>query len=153
MIPLNQLTKWNPINELEDLQNRARMIFQRPNGGRSIFGPSEFESDWTPAVDVAEDEKEFTITADLPEVTKENVKVTVEDDQLVIQGERTHEEEENKKKYHRIERSFGKYVRSFQIPRDVQTDKIEAKFESGVLKVHLPKREQKAKPQQEIPVS
>lgn len=104
-------------------------------------------------MDVAEDDKEFTITADLPDVNKENVKVTIEEDTLTIQGERKHEEEEHKKKFHRIERSFGKYVRSFQIPRDVEVGRIEAKFEGGVLKVHLPKREQEAKQQQEIQVS
>jgi HSP20 family protein len=141
------------MNELEDLQNRARSIFARPEGGRGMFGIAGSDVDWTPAVDVAEDDKEFTITADLPDVPKENVKVSIENDTLTIQGERTHEEEEHKKKYHRIERSFGKYVRNFQIPRDVEVGGIEAKFEGGVLKVRLPKKETAPENKQEIPVT
>lgn len=148
-----EITRWNPFNELEDLQNRAKSFFIRPNGGPSLLGIAGAEADWIPAVDVTEDENEFMITADLPDVTKENVKVSLDEDMLTIQGERHHEKEDKQKTYHRIERSFGKYTRSFQLPKDVDAGKIDAKFEAGVLKVHLPKKPAKSQAAQEIKVS
>lgn len=139
MTPRTQITRWNPFSELEDLQNLAKSFLTRFDEGPLLQRIAEGSVDWTPAMDVTEDDKEFTITADLPEVSKDNVKVTLSDGMLTIQGERRHEEEEKNKRYHRVERSFGKYVRSFQLPSEVESDKIEAQFEGGVLKVHLPK--------------
>ena len=139
MTPRTQITRWNPFSELEDLQNLAKSFLTRFDEGPMLRQIAQGNVDWTPAVDVAEDDKEFTITADLPEVTKDNVKVTLSEGLLTIQGERRHEDEEKDRKYHRIERSFGKYVRSFQLPSEVDPEKIEAQFDSGVLKVHLPK--------------
>jgi HSP20 family protein len=139
MTPQSELTRWNPLNELEELQSRAKSFFMRPNGGPSLLGTAGVDADWTPAVDVSEDDHEFLITADLPDVTKENVKVSIEDNMLVIQGERQQEKVEKDRKYHRTERSYGRYLRSFQLPKDIDAQKIEARFSSGVLKVHLPK--------------
>jgi HSP20 family protein len=104
-------------------------------------------------MDVTEDEKEFTITADLPDVKKDDVKITLHEGLLTIHGERKHETEEKNKKYHRVERSFGSYTRSFQLPKDVDPDKIQAQFEEGVLHVHLPKAPESKPKQQEIKVS
>lgn len=147
MTPKTQMTRWNPFGEWEDFRNLAKTFLARPDGGTA-----EVDTDWTPAVDVTEDDKEYTITADLPDVTKDNVKVTVNEGMLTIQGERRHEEEEKKKKYHRIERSFGRYTRSFMLPKEVDPAKIEARFDAGVLKVHLPKSVEVKAPTQEIPV-
>ena len=104
-------------------------------------------ADWTPTVDISETEAEYAIKAELPEVKKEDVKVTVEDGVLTIQGERKQEKEEKGKKYHRIERSYGRFVRSFTLPDTVDEGKVRAEYADGVLNLHLPKSE-KAKPKQ-----
>ena len=98
---------------------------------------------WSPAVDITEDEKEYLITAELPDVKREDVKVNVENGVMTLSGERRFEKEEKDKKYHRIERSYGSFVRSFTLPEGTSGDKVSADFKDGVLKVHLPKDEQK----------
>ena len=90
-------------------------------------------------VDISEDDKEYLLKADLPEMKKEDVKVTVENDVLSISGERKSEKEQKKKKYHRIERSYGTFLRTFTLPEDTDGKKIAAEFKDGVLKVRLPK--------------
>lgn len=149
----NEINKWDPISELEELQNRVKSFLTRKGDGLSLLNLGEMESDWTPAVDVSEDDREFMITADLPDVTKENVRVSVDEDILTIQGERQHESEEKTRKYHRVERSIGKYARSFHVPKGVDCGKIEAQFKAGVLKVHLPKKADFVQQAHDIPVS
>jgi hypothetical protein len=90
-------------------------------------------------VDITEDDKEYLIKAELPEVKKEDVKVTVENGTLTITGERKFEKEEKGKKYHRMERAYGSFMRSFTLPEGAAGDKVSADFKDGVLKVHLPK--------------
>src|SRR5256885_1114590 len=102
---------------------------------------------WTPLADITEDEKEYLIKAELPEIKKEDVKVTVENGVLTISGERKFEKEEKNKKYHRVERGYGTFMRSFTLPDDADANKIKAEFKNGLLKVHLPKSEH-AKPKQ-----
>ena len=102
-------------------------------------------SQWTPLVDIIEDNNEYLVKAELPELKKEEVKVNVENGQLTISGERKSEKEEKGKKFHRIERSYGSFLRSFTLPESVNADTVSAEFKDGVLSVHLPKDE-KAKP-------
>ena len=135
---MNPLAKWNPFRELEDIQNRLSSRFGRTSL-RGFGDESMTVSEWTPLVDLAEDDKEYLIKAELPEVKKEDVKVTVENGVLTITGERKFEKEEENKKYHRIERAYGSFMRSFTLPQDAAGDKINAEFKDGVLKVHLPK--------------
>ena len=97
-------------------------------------------------MDIAEDDKEYTVKAELPGLNKENIKVSVEGGVLSIAGERKVEKEEKNKRYHRIERSYGSFTRSFTLPDDASGEKVSAEFKDGVLKVHLPK-EEKAKSQ------
>jgi HSP20 family protein len=113
----------------------------RKDGGKEAMTVAE----WVPLVDIVEDEKEYLIKAELPEVKKEDVKVTVEDDVLTITGERKYEKEEKGKKYHRVERAYGSFERSFTLPEDADGSKVSAEFKDGILKVRLPKSE-KAKP-------
>src|SRR2546429_5312964 len=138
------LTRWEPLQEMEEFQNRLSTLFGRPqrrgNGREEITLP-----EWTPLADITEDEKEYLIKAELPEIKKEDVKVTVENGVLTITGERKFEKEEKDKKYHRIERSYGSFTRSFMLPDGADGVKVNAEFKDGVLKVHLPKSE-KAKP-------
>ena len=98
-------------------------------------------ADWVPAVNISEDDREYVIKAELPEVDKKDVKIGVEDGVLSIQGERTKEKEEKGKKFHRIESSYGSFFRSFTLPENVAEDKLTADFKDGVLVVHLPKTE------------
>ncbi len=96
-------------------------------------------TEWAPCVDISEDDKEFVVKAELPEVKKDDVKVTVEDGTLSIRGERKAEKEEKGKKFHRIERSYGSFERSFALPEAADAGKISSEFKYGVLTVHLPK--------------
>ena len=102
-------------------------------------------ADWVPSVDVAEDPEHYLIKVEIPEVKREDVKVGVQDGVLTIQGERKQEKEEKGKKFHRIERSYGSFVRSFTLPDDVDAAQIGAEFHDGILHVTLPKSES-AKP-------
>ncbi len=143
---MNTLTRWEPFKELENLQQRFSSLFglttARPtNGGQEFMTVAE----WAPSVDISEDDKEWLVKADLPEVKKEDVKVTVENGVLNITGERKFEKEQKEKKYHRIERSYGSFFRSFTLPDQADGGKVSADFKDGVLKVHLPKGD-KAKP-------
>lgn len=96
-------------------------------------------------VDITEDDKEYLIKAELPEIKKEDVKLTVQDNVLAISGERKYEKEEKDKKYHRMERAYGSFLRSFTLPEDADGSKVAAEYKDGILTVHLPKSE-KAKP-------
>jgi len=143
---MNTLIRWDPFKDMDELQSRLTKLFgltpaRTGNGGQELMTVSQ----WTPSVDIIEDEKEWLVKAELPEVKKEDVKVTVEDGVLTITGERKLEKEEKDKKYHRIERSYGNFLRSFTLPDGADGTKVNAEFKDGVLKVHLPKSE-KAKP-------
>lgn len=144
---MNVVTRWDPSREMEELQNRLSNFFGRTP---ARLGDTKEESmtvaEWAPLVDITEDEKEYIIKTELPEVKKEDVKVAVENGMLTIVGERKFEKEENKK-YHRVERAYGRFARSFIVPDYVEADKVSAEFKDGVLKVHLPKSE-KTKPKQ-----
>jgi HSP20 family protein len=135
---MNALTKWNPFRELEEMQSRLSSLFGR-TPMRGLGEEAMTVSEWIPLVDITEDEKEYLIKAELPEVKKEDVKVTVENGVLTITGERKFEKEEKGKKYHRIERAYGSFMRSFTLPEGAAGDKVSADFKDGVLKVHLPK--------------
>lgn len=132
---------WEPMKELEELGRRLESFFDigsllRGNGGgeRSLA-----LREWTPPVDITEDEKEFLVKVELPEVKKDEVQVTVENGVLEISGERKTEKEEKEKKYHRIERTYGSFTRAFALPEGVEVSKVAAEFKEGVLRVHLPK--------------
>lgn len=141
--------KWNPFKDMELLQNRLASLFdpsvERLPLGAEVGGRAATSGDWMPSVDIVEDDKEYTIKAELPEVKKEDVSVTVENGVLIMRGERKFEKEEKNKRYHRIERSYGSFVRSFVMPDDVDEAKVNAEFKDGLLKVHVAKSE-KAKP-------
>jgi HSP20 family protein len=139
------LTKWDPFRELEDMTTRLNRIFGHSLVTKDKSGESINVAVWAPAVDVSETDSEYTIKAEIPEVKKEDVKVTLQDGQLTIQGERKQEKEEKGKRYHRIERAYGSFLRSFDLPVNVDEAKAKADFKDGVLTLTLPKSE-KAKP-------
>jgi HSP20 family protein len=137
--------RWDPFKELEDMERRLSNWFGRPVRRREGEKESLTVAEWSPLVDIEENEKEYLIKAELPEIKKEDVKITVENDVLTIAGERKFEKEEKGRKYHRVERSYGSFVRSFTLPEDADGTKVSAEFKDGVLHVHLPKAE-KPKP-------
>jgi HSP20 family protein len=120
-------------------------MFSRPTLPQTNGKETMVVADWLPAVDVSETDGDYQIKAEIPDVKKEDVKVTVEDGVLTIQGERKQEKEEKGKKYHRVERSYGRFVRSFTLPDLVDEGKVKAEFKDGVLNLQLPKSE-KVKP-------
>lgn len=136
---MSTLTKWNSFRELDEMQNRLGNFF----GGFPRFVNGNGESltlpEWSPQVDIVEDDKEYLIKADLPEMKKEDVKVVVENGIVSVSGERKSEKEEQGKKFHRVERSYGSFRRGFLVPEDANAGKVNAEFKNGVLKVHLPK--------------
>jgi HSP20 family protein len=127
---------------MADIQNRfAKLIGGSPlqlhdNGEEALT-----TSEWAPAVDIVEDEKEYLIKAELPEIPKDDVKVSVENGVLKISGERKFEKEENNKKYHRVERAYGYFSRSFSLPDAAEAEQVKADYKDGVLHVHVPKSE------------
>jgi HSP20 family protein len=134
---------WDPFRELSEFQNRLGSFFGRAPMRREEEGG--MLSQWSPAVDIIEDDKEFLVKAELPEVKKEDVHVTVENGVLSVHGERKFEKEEKKQRYHRVERSYGTFTRSFSLPDGTDASKVRAEFKDGLLQVHLPKTES-AKP-------
>ncbi len=142
------LVRWEPFKEIVSLQDRMNQILEEP-----FFRPFFEEknghglSTWAPSVDVYEDTEKLVIKAELPEMDQKEIEVKVEDNHLMIRGERKLEKEEKKENYHKIERSYGCFSRSFTLPTTVDQEKIKATYDRGVLKVELPKREE-TKPRQ-----
>ncbi len=140
------ITRWDPFRELDELNNRLGTLFGRGLARREPDSKETMTvSAWTPLVDIIEDEKEYLIKAELPEVNKEDLKVLVEDGILSISGERKTEKEEKGKRFHRVERVYGSFSRSFTVPDDADPAKVNAEFKDGVLRVRLAKTE-RAKP-------
>lgn len=139
--PFRKIRRWDPFQELDEMSRRLNQLIGRESATQ-IGGKEALTSvDWAPNVDIIESEKEYLIKAELPEIKKEDVKVSVEKKVLTIQGERKQEKEEKGKKYHRIERSYGVFERSFTLPDDADEGKVSAEFKEGVLSVHLGKSE------------
>lgn len=146
------IVRWDPFKELEEMNDRLNRVF-----GRGQFQPNNKEMiatpDWAPMVDISETVEEFVIKAELPEVKKEDVKVSVEGGVLRFEGERKQEREEKGKKFHRVERSYGRFMRSFALPDSIDEAAVKAEYKDGVLNIHLPKVA-KAKPKSvEVKVS
>ncbi len=139
------LVKWDPFRELEDMSSRLNRIFGRTSLRSGADNEMMAVADWMPSVDISETDTAYLIKGEIPGVKKEDVKVTVENGMLTIQGERKQEKEEKGKKFHRVECSYGSFVRSFRVPGDADESVIKAEFKDGMLNVTLPKSE-KAKP-------
>ena len=136
---MNTLITWNQLREMEEAQNRVnRFLGGFPNRLGSGETHSLAVADWSPEIDISQDDHEYLLKADLPEIKKDDLRVTVEDGILCVSGERKSEKEDEKRKFHRVERSYGSFRRSFTLPADTDSKKVTAEFRDGVLKVHLP---------------
>ena len=125
------LVRWDPFRELEDMSERLNRVFSRPTL-RNTGKENLTVADWMPTVDISETESEYLIKAELPEVRKEDVKVMVENGVLTLQGERRQEKEEKGRRFHRVERSYGSFVRSFTLPESVDEGGVKAEYKDGV---------------------
>ena len=134
-------------NALADLFNFERSMSKMLSGFGERGRDEAALGTWSPAVDVYEDENAYVIKAELPEISRDDVKVSLDRNVLSISGERRFENEEKRDNYHRIERSYGQFFRSFTLPPNVNAEAIGAEFKDGVLRLSLPKKEE-AKPKQ-----
>jgi len=132
--------RWSPLKELEEMEKRLSSFFRHaPTTTNSEKKEALAVAEWSPLVDISEDDKEYLVKAEIPEMKKEDIKLNVQDDVLTVTGERKYEKEEKDKKYHRVERAYGSFIRSFTLPEDTDGSKVSAEYKDGVLKVHLPK--------------
>ncbi len=145
------IVRFSPERELLNVErefNRLFKSFGNRFGLNQENGNEEYENAvWTPLTDISEDTDNFKIKLDLPGINKSDVKIAFSDSQLTISGERKQEKETKDSKFHRVERAYGKYYRSFTLPQQIQEDKIEAEFRDGQLIITIPKAEE-AKPKE-----
>ncbi len=134
------LTRWEPYRELATLQDRLNRAF-----GRFERDDEVSMAAWAPPVDITEEKDRIVITAELPGFKENQIEIQSENGMLTLRGERKFEKEDEGKSYHRVERSYGQFIRSFSLPNNVDREKIKANFSDGLLKIELPKRED-AKP-------
>ena len=151
---MRNLMKWDPLREFREATTRLSDVINR--GASSLGTENERETltraDWLPVVDITEDEAGYHIEAELPGVKKEDLKVGVENGVLSIRGERKFEREESSDKVHRVERSYGSFLRTFRVPEDADGAEVSAKFKDGLLTVVLPKAEESKPKQIEVQV-
>jgi HSP20 family protein len=148
------IVRWNPARELAtfptdvlNMQREINKMFDHFFRGGTADDGSLGTSLWTPAVDVAEHDNEYLVKVELPGVNKDEVKITMQENILTIRGEKKQEKESKGSNYHRVERSYGSFQRSFTLPTSVKADKVEAAYKDGILSITLPKAEE-AKPKQ-----
>jgi HSP20 family protein len=138
------IIRWEPFRELVTSQDAFNRLFNETVS--RFFDTSELATrTWTPAVDIYETDHDVVLKAELPGIDPKDVEVRVEDGSLYLKGERKFEKEVKEQNYHRVERSYGSFVRSFPLPASVDADKAQAEYKHGVLTLTLPKREE-AKP-------
>lgn len=134
------ITKWDPFRDIMVLRDRMNRLFEDLVSSPRLEESDIIQSNWSPAVDIYETENELVLTAELPGVDEKEVEIKVEDNTLSLKGERKFEKETREENYHRIERAYGSFSRSFSLPNYVDQDKISAEYENGLLKIHLPKK-------------
>jgi len=137
--------QWNPFPELRSLQSHFNRLLDET--GRVNFDEDLVNGNWVPAVDVAEEPERLMVRAELPGMKQEDIDIRFEGGLLTIRGERKFENEKNERNYHRIERAYGTFSRSFTLPRTVDADEIVASYDDGILEIVIPKRDE-AKPKQ-----
>ncbi|PYS20359.1 MAG: molecular chaperone [Acidobacteria bacterium] len=139
------ITRWDPFQEIASLQNRVNSLFQ--DYGRAGQDELTTTGSFVPAVDVYEDEHKVTLKLEIPGINQEDVDVRLENNTLTVRGERKFEKEEKEENFHRIERRYGSFARSFTLPSTLDSENVQASYDNGVLKIELAKRAE-AKPKQ-----
>jgi len=145
------IVRWRPARDLLNVRDEMDRVFNDFFGTVPERYVTGLENVWSPSVDIAETENEFIVTAELPGLGKDDVKISIQDNILYIKGEKKKQKEFKNENYHRIERSYGNFQRSFTLSAAVDAKKVTASFKDGVLTVNVPKNEEaKLK---EIPIS
>jgi len=144
------ITRWRPFRDMISIQDEMNRLFD-DFFGRPITRPEWAEAAWCPCVDVSETKDDVIINTEIPGMSKDDVKVSVQDNILTLSGEKKQEKVEKDANYHRMERSYGSFSRSFTLPTSVQPDKVKANYKDGILRITLPKSEE-VKPKQ-IPIT
>jgi HSP20 family protein len=140
------ITRWDPFRDVLGLQNRMNSLFQdysRGTGEGDVVTTASF----VPPVDVYEDEHKIVLKLEIPGMKQEDLDIQIENNTLTVRGDRKFEKEEKEENFHRIERRYGSFFRSFALPNTVDAQKVEANYDAGVLKISLAKREE-SKPKQ-----
>jgi HSP20 family protein len=137
------ITRWDPFHEVVSLQNRVNSLFRNLNEGESPMASASF----VPPVDIYEDADKLTLKLEIPGMNEKDLDVRVEDNTLTVRGERKFEAEEKEQNFHRIERAYGSFYRAFTLPVTIETDKVQANYNAGVLKLEL-KKKPEAQPKQ-----
>lgn len=140
------LVRFNPMRDLLNIEKEISRLFNSFES-RLGFPKKDVDEDlenavWSPLTDISEDKDNFFLKLDLPGVSKDDVKISYNNGQLCISGERKQEKEEKDKTYHRVERVYGKYYRSFTLPKEIKVDEISAEFKDGQLSITIPKAEE-----------
>lgn len=153
---MTTLTPWNPVRDFVQLQERINRVFTDAYGSGSGTGSASDEGlmtsgTWIPPVDIYQNGNELVLKAELPDMKREDIEITVENNTLTIKGEKKLSDEVKSEQVHRIERRYGTFIRSFTLPPAVDTSKVSAEYKNGVLTLRLPLKEE-AKPRQ-IPVN
>lgn len=150
---MSTLVRWEPTRELASLRDRVDRLFGETFG--RAWGDQEglTSGAWIPPVDVFESEDHIVLKADLPDVNKDEVDISVQNNTLTIKGERKMEDEVKEKNFYRMERTYGAFTRSFTLPPTIDSERIDANFNNGVLTLTLPKREESKPKQIKVKVS
>lgn len=140
------IIRWDPFRDLVTLREKMNRLFEEAYSARGEER-NLVSSSWTPSVDIYETENQLVLSVEVPGIKDENIEIKIEDSTLSLRGERKFEKETKEENYHRIERAYGSFYRSFSLPPYIDQDKIEAEHENGVLKITMPKKHE-AKPRQ-----
>jgi len=134
------LVKFNPVKEFDSFHDTIQKYFEDFSLTRSSFSET-----FSPKIDISEEKNKIIVEAEIPGVNKEDLKITLQDNILTLEGEKKKVDQEKEKNFYRIERTYGSFKRSFTLPLDVDSEKVDAKFEDGLLKISLQKIEEKKK--------
>jgi HSP20 family protein len=135
------LVRWTPMGNLQSFQYEMNRMFNQFFQGSNGEEAGTELSSWTPAVDIHETDDGYVIKAELPGVSKDDVSLDIHQNTLTLRGQRKHEAEVKQEKYHRVERAYGTFQRSFTLPAMIDQEKVQATYKDGVLELHLPKSE------------
>jgi len=148
-------TGWNDMDDFGRMTRDMDRMFGLTRGGGQQLGGQEggvSSALWRPMIDVKETDKEVMVHADLPGIKKEDINIELNDNVLTISGERKYEKKEENERFHRSERSYGKFVRSMQVPEGIKEQDIKAKFDNGVLELSFPKPAEQKKEAKRITI-
>lgn len=133
------IIRWDPFRDMVTLREKMNRLFEDMFTGRAD-DKEVAATAWAPSVDIYETENELVMTAEVPGINDKDVEIKIEDNTLTLKGERKFEKQTKEENYHRIERSYGSFYRSFTLPSSIDPDKIHAEHENGILKITMPKR-------------